>query len=766
MKKIVLPLITLLMGFSILSAQYSTDWIRPADNYQKSGTMIARDNADNVIVTGYIQSQNIYTRKYDKFGNFLWEKISTSGIQSNYEKPVWVNTDNNKNIFVVGYRYVFSSSRDRPNAVVILKYDASGALLWKKSISMSIFVNSSIGFSLRSEVDSNGNLYIGTVATSPSGFVLIKLNPSGTTLFTQSNNLNSVSSFRSMRLKGNKVVLSGSSGIFSAAPVIAWDTNGNLLWTSSLLGQSGNDVEIDNSGNVYVLTSYTNQVSSTSGQDILIYKLNSTGAQVWKKSYDFGGYDFPTRFSFVSDKLSVTGYGSVNSSYFDWITFQINTSGTLLWKTKYNATTGNDEQPYFLAAKASGEVYVTGKGGPMFKQSNGSSYLRMVTLKYSNTGAMKWCDTLNIYSGWGVACTIASDSSLYVLSGTNMTAFHFLDQSGSVPCSIPSGVKVTNVTGTSATFSWTPVTSATLYHLRYKTTAATTWTVTSSNLPSVTVSGLSGGTTYNYAAEAVCSSGPSGYSASQTFATTGTGYCTTGGQSTTQEYLTLVWIGGLTNQTIVSNNGYADFTNLSTPIAQGAKVYGYLSAFLTYGLTENYSIWIDYNHDSDFSDTGEQVVNISSDFMGYIAVNFTVPANALPGPTRMRVMMRYGSAPVPCGLYPRGETEDYTVNITASTAKSLSLQPNNAVENVSEINSEISVYPNPVTNGVYYLDLPDGTIFPAVLQMFSLNGQKVMQMELNECSNSIKTEGLINGLYILSVQCNGLVKKLKLQINR
>ena len=66
----------------------------------------------------------------------------------------------------------------------------------------------------------------------------------------------------------------------------------------------------------------------------------------------------------------------------------------------------------------------------MFTQSNGSSYLRMVTLKYGNTGTMQWRDTLNIYSGWGLACTLASDSSLFVLSGTNMTAFHFLDQTG------------------------------------------------------------------------------------------------------------------------------------------------------------------------------------------------------------------------------------------------------------------------------------------------------------------------------------------------
>ena len=140
MKKIPLLLCFHLLVSINLFASYSTDWIKPADNYLKSGSMIARDKSDNVIVTGYIQSQNIYTRKYDKFGNFLWEKVSSSGIQSNYEKPVWVNCDKNKNIYVVGYRYSFSSSWEYPHAVVVLKYNASGTLQWKQNISLSYIV--------------------------------------------------------------------------------------------------------------------------------------------------------------------------------------------------------------------------------------------------------------------------------------------------------------------------------------------------------------------------------------------------------------------------------------------------------------------------------------------------------------------------------------------------------------------------------------------------------------------------------------------------
>jgi hypothetical protein len=72
----------------------------------------------------------------------------------------------------------------------------------------------------------------------------------------------------------------------------------------------------------------------------------------------------------------------------------------------------------------------------------------MITLKYDNTGTTKWVDSLSIYSGWGVGCTLASDNSLFVVSSTNMTAFHFLDHTGTGSCGIPTVLTVSNVTGT------------------------------------------------------------------------------------------------------------------------------------------------------------------------------------------------------------------------------------------------------------------------------------------------------------------------------
>lgn len=693
MKKFKISIVLILLFSTNLLAQYSTDWIKPADSYQKIGVMIARDNHDNVIATGYWTSNNIYTRKYNKFGVLQWEATSASGIPSNYEKPLWVTTDNNNNVFVAGYRYGGTST---PIAVIVLKYSPDGVQLWKQVVSP---VNYLVGMSLRCEVDNSGNLYVGACGVGAlPGFALIKFDTNGNILFEQHSSANAPNYFNSMRVKGNKIVLSASCGNPSNAAIAVWDNTGALLWTAGVLGRGGRDVEIDDAGNVYLLTSYENQVTATSQGDIEIYKFDPTGTQLWKKDFDFGGGpDFSTRFTFVAGKLSTIGQSQGLGS---WITFQVDTDGTMLWNTVYNGAPGFDEAPYFIAAKANGEVFVTGMGGPNVDPNNVPS-LRMITLKYSNTGVQKWVDSTNYYSGWGYACTLASDSSLYVLSGTNMTVFHFLDHIGTGSCNIPTGANVTNITNTFATFSWAPVAGATVYHVRYKPTTASGWTVVSYNLTTLNIFGLYAGTTYEYAVEAVCANGPSGYSTTQTFTTTGTAICTSVGQSQVQEYLSQVWVGGI-NHISGRDNGYGDFTNIVMSFTQNQYVQGYLSGLVPYPEYEYYSIYIDYNHDNDFSDAGEEVVTLYTDFTGLLSFNFTVPASAPLGPTRMRVIMSHDNAPTPCGVYARGETQDYTVLINDNSTTPPPVPAGLSVSNITSSSATFTWTPE-VSAASYHL---------------------------------------------------------------
>ena len=428
MKNLIFIILFLCWYPSYLFSQYTLDWVNPSGTYNKTAVISVKDDLDNLILTGYLPNENIYTRKYDINGTFLWEAIDSSGIQSKYQKPIWISCDSNDNIFVVGKRYVISSIWEYPDAVVAVKYNSEGILLWKQLVPVSVLIGfPHPDFNLRSEVDDHGNLYIGTAAASPSGFVLIKIHPDGTILYVKNDVTNAPTGFRSMRLKGDKVVLTGSSGNFSNAPVTVYDTSGTLMWTALGTGQSGNDVEVDDDGNVYLITSFPNQVSLTSGQDIVLYKFNPSGIQLWKKVYDFGGSEFPARFILFSDKLNTIGYGTddaTGSAYFDWITFQVDIEGELNWNARYDGTLFNDEYPTFIVSGPDGKVIVTGIGGPSPDPFN-LSYRQMVIIEYGISGEQRWLDTPNIYGGEGLSCLFAGDNSLYVISSHDMTAYHY-----------------------------------------------------------------------------------------------------------------------------------------------------------------------------------------------------------------------------------------------------------------------------------------------------------------------------------------------------
>ncbi len=750
MKKII-TVVILLISSHHLFATYSVDWSKPADTYYKSGTMIARDSSDNVIVTGFTATSSIYTRKYDKFGNLMWEKSDTTGINSNYEKPGWVNVDKKNNIYVVGYRYSIGSNWEYPNAVVIIKYDASGNKKWKRNIALSYVVGSSTGlaFNLRSEIDSKNNLYIGTAGTSPSGFVLIKLNSSGTILFNVTHNFSSIHGFTGMRLKGNKLVLTGTASYNQNLATVAFDTAGNYLWSDLRTGFSSTDAEIDGNGNSYILTSYPNLVSPTSGQDIVIHKFNSSGSLLATFKYDFGGTELSTRMTLVGGKISVIGYGTLNGSYLDWITFQIKTNGIKLWDVRYNQTTYNDERPRWITAKNNGDVFVCGQGGP--PPSGGMlSNLSYVVIKYNSAGIMQWLDTSAYnYGGIGIAATLAKDSSLYVLGYSSMTVTHYLDYNGTGSCGVPAAVTVSNITSNSASISWPAVSGAYLYHLRYKTSTASIWTTISTNTTNYTLTNLTGGTPYNYSVEAICTSGPSGYNATQTFNTTGAGYCTSGGISTSQDALGLVWIGSI-QVGYTGANGYYDLTNLSTSLTIGSTQTGYVSG----GGVNNkfFCIWIDYNHNNSFNDAGELVWQLNSTATGWLSVSFVVPNNALTGATRMRVILKRDSLPSSCGSYSFGQTEDFSVNIVTPFApgKTVKIFSDETISN-TENEFEFTISPNPVNDELIFdLSLDLNSSF----EIFDGTGRSLMHGSVGNYANKLDVSNLKAGLYFITITNN------------
>ncbi len=430
-KLITLLGILLLMNTANLFAQYTFDWEQNAAMDQKQSVMSAVDSLDNVIVTGYLQAHRIFTRKYDITGTLLWEVQDSSGIHSIYEKPNWINCDANNNVLVVGNQYSISSSYDYPSAIVAIKYNSAGTLLWRTVIPISILINSQTSFDCRSVVDANGNLYIGTAISV--GVTLYKLDTNGNLLFTNSSTANAGKNFNGMRIRNNKIAVVTNSGTPNVAPVFVWDTTGSLLWSANAVGALAADVEIDESENVYVLGSLYYQVTPITWDfDAKLTKFDSNGNLLWARLYDFGGYNFTTRMTYVNNRISAIGYG--NSNGLTWQTFQTDTSGTLLWSSPYTVPanpTASDEYPHYVLAKASGEVIVTGVGGPTPDPFN-PSYNQMPIVQYSNTGVQNWVSTPNMYAGTGLALLFASDGSLYAIGSRNMYVFHYNDMSSSV----------------------------------------------------------------------------------------------------------------------------------------------------------------------------------------------------------------------------------------------------------------------------------------------------------------------------------------------
>ncbi|MBK7555385.1 MAG: hypothetical protein IPI55_12445 [Flavobacteriales bacterium] len=415
-------LVPALLVAQALHAQYTIDWSHPAADTYKNGVMAARDTADNVIVVGTrtssVGAANIYTQKYDKDGILLWEQVDATGVNGSYLAPTWVTTSATNNIFVTGYRYSGTGSIF-PNQLVVLKYNAQGILQWRRTLDPTF----TFGVYVRCAVDANDNLYVGAVGLLPGGFHLIKYDPSGNQVFHTVEANPIATTMTSMRLKGNRVVMSGTGIGAVHGAVATWDTAGNFLWSHLVTGFGAQDVEVDDALNTYVLTAYNDLVAPLSGRDVVINKFDAAGDSTTQFVYDFNGTDQPARMTLVNGKLTVIGWTiPQGGGYMNWTTFRTDLNGGLQWNATYNAMLSNDEIPGWVAARENGDVYVTGKGGPLYQ----GQYQQYVTLKYSN-GVQQWAHTDPYYGYNGVACVLGKDSAVYVLGQGSMTVTRYID---------------------------------------------------------------------------------------------------------------------------------------------------------------------------------------------------------------------------------------------------------------------------------------------------------------------------------------------------
>jgi len=151
-------------------------------------------------------------------------------------------------------------------------------------------------------------------------------------------------------------------------------------------------------------------------------------------------------------------------------------------------------------------------------------------------------------------------------------------------------------------------------------------------------------------------------------------YCSSNATSTADSKCDLVVLNGdsqnINNNTAGPCQTYTDHTGLAP--ADLTQTMGYTLSLTNGTCGGNYTrygnAWIDWNQDDDFDDAGEMLGagTAGNNTNGFVhVINFTVPAGAALGNTRMRIIVKEGTATAQCGTYTYGETEDYTVTILA-----------------------------------------------------------------------------------------------------
>ncbi len=238
-------------------------------------------------------------------------------------------------------------------------------------------------------------------------------------------------------------------------------------------------------------------------------------------------------------------------------------------------------------------------------------------------------------------------------------------------------------------------------------------------------------------------------------------YCGSQGNNQNYEYIQRVEIGSIDNNS-GNNNGYADFTVQATAANAGDVISLSLTpGFVNSSYNEFWRVWVDFNGDGDFTDAGETA--FAGAGSGTVNGSFTVPASAANGELRIRVSMKYGSAPSPCEAFTYGEVEDYTLVIGGNFAGEAVYRSNGSTTGAPELftftargeEPTVAVYPNPVsallTVNVTLAEAGDATVV-----LTDLSGKNVLPTQDLRGDRSVQkltlnVGDLPGGIYFLQV---------------
>ncbi len=240
-----------------------------------------------------------------------------------------------------------------------------------------------------------------------------------------------------------------------------------------------------------------------------------------------------------------------------------------------------------------------------------------------------------------------------------------------------------------------------------------------------------------------------------TFRTKGCGhcidaeFCPTIGEDSSEEYINSVTIGDFQNES-GNNGGYILFEELGLELEVAGEYETELEpGFPGPDYTEYFKLWIDLNQDGIFTDN-EILLESEEGSAQAVSGTVTIPGDATPGDTRMRVSMKYvggfGAQDVqPCEMYNYGETEDYCITLVESTI---------GLEDEANI-SGFEIYPNP-NAGNFSINIEQAQRAAAeklIFEVLDLTGKTVFSKQVNYGTSDVSLS-VAAGAYIYRLSNN------------
>lgn len=184
-------------------------------------------------------------------------------------------------------------------------------------------------------------------------------------------------------------------------------------------------------------------------------------------------------------------------------------------------------------------------------------------------------------------------------------------------------------------------------------------------------------------------------------------YCTASGGS--DHYISDIQLGTI-NNTGTGDDGYTNYTAQSTDLTVN-QLYNITITFGVAYTDNDVGIWIDWNQDGDFDDTGENAVCVVGLSYYTETYSFSVPTTALLGSTTMRIRLKYYNYDCgnPCGTTTYGEVEDYRIDVLPGS--------NTWIGNSTDWNATSNWSDNKVPTASYNVVIPEfpaGGAFPII----------------------------------------------------